>query len=85
MTAFEIAQISKYMTIWFKKTPRGYSDFREIPTEYALEIAEKIKQNTRHDKEIDSEFGSGFSAYLRDVMIIEEEPMPKKATIDKFG
>ena len=84
MTPSEIAEVSKYMTIWFKKTPMGYSDFREVPTKYALDIFDKIKKNTSYDKIIDAEFGKGFSEYLREAMSPIEE-IPKQASIDKFG
>lgn len=84
MTPSEIAEISKYMTIWFKKTPMGYSDFREVPTRYALDIFDKIKKDASYDKIIDAEFGKGFSEYLREAMLPIEE-IPKQASIDKFG
>ena len=86
MNSKELANVSKYMTIWFKKTPQGtgYGDFREVPSSYALQVADKIKSGTKHDREIDAEFGKGFSEYMRE-LLVPIEPLPKQASIDKFG
>jgi len=86
MTPKEISTVSKYMTIWFKKHSGSYSDFSEIPTEYAVYVAEKIKESKKDDRIFDREFGAGFSSYLRTLFEEQmEEPVSKMASFDKFG
>jgi len=88
MQAKKIAQVSKYFTIWFKKNDLiSLSDFREIPTAYALVVAEDIESSRRMDAQYDAEFGEGFSEYLREALLSEIEPeeQVRLASLDKFG
>tara|TARA_B100000925_G_C21794995_1_gene382047 strand:+ start:161 stop:424 length:264 start_codon:yes stop_codon:yes gene_type:complete len=87
MTPKKISEVSKYMTVWFKTHTGSYSDFKEIPTAYAIYVMEKIEKTTAEDKVFDKEFGAGFSSYLRALIEEGEEPqeLSKMASIDKFG
>jgi len=93
MTPQKIAQISKYMTIWFKKhTDVVYNDFSEIPTEYALLVAKLIESSSEDDLSLDKQFGNGFSSYMRTLLqsekeesLLERELPTKQASVDKFG
>ena len=84
MSASEIAEISKYMTVWFLNHPEGsYQDFRQIPTKHALEVLHDIQKGTQSDKRIDAEFGKGFASYLREA--VKPLTLNKEASLDKFG